>query len=101
GSWQIAEVGLTQREGNSAEPLYLTVKDTGGRSKTVVTSDAAASARMGWQRWIIPLSGLTASGLKATAVDSVVVGVGNRTSPSAGGTGTVYIDDLGFGVPMP
>jgi len=101
GSWQIAEVGLTQREGNSPEPLYLTVKDTGGRSKTVVTSDAAASARMGWQRWIIPLSDLTASGLKATAVDSVVVGVGNRTSPSSGGTGTVYIDDLGFGVPMP
>jgi hypothetical protein len=101
GAWQIAEIGLAQREGNSPEGLYLTVKDSAGRSKTIVNPDAAATARMGWQQWLIPLADLTAGGLKATAVDSIVIGVGSRTSPATGGAGTIYIDDIGFGVPMP
>jgi hypothetical protein len=101
GAWQIAEIGVTQQEGNSPEALYLTVKDSAGRTKTIVNPDATASARMGWQQWLIPLSDLTSGGLKATAVDSIVIGVGNRTSPSAGGTGTIYVDDIGFGVPLP
>jgi hypothetical protein len=50
---------------------------------------------MSWQEWVIPLSELT--GVKMTAVDSIVIGVGNRTAPAAGGTGTIYVDDLGYG----
>jgi len=29
----------------------------------------------------------------------MVIGVGSKTSPKAGGTGTVYIDDIGYGRP--
>jgi hypothetical protein len=29
----------------------------------------------------------------------MTIGVGNRTSPTAGGTGIVYIDDIAFGRP--
>ncbi|MGE5296468.1 MAG: hypothetical protein ACM3VT_16735, partial [Solirubrobacterales bacterium] len=99
GAWQTAEIGATQQEGNSAEPVYVTVKDSSGKSKTVVTSDAFASARTGWQEWLIPLSEF--AGVKMTAVESIVIGVGNRTGPAAGGTGTVYIDDIGFGAVLP
>ncbi len=28
---------------------------------------------------------------------SIVIGVGNRTSPTAGGTGILFIDDVGYG----
>ncbi len=31
------------------------------------------------------------------AVESIGIGVGNRTSPTAGGTGMLYIDDVGYG----
>ncbi|MGE5297340.1 MAG: LamG-like jellyroll fold domain-containing protein [Solirubrobacterales bacterium] len=82
---------------NSAEGFYLTVKDTAGKSKTVAFSNAAAAQAVEWQQWKIPLSDFTAAGVKVTAVDSLVVGVGNRTAPAAGGTGTVYIDDIGYG----
>ncbi|MGE5293397.1 MAG: hypothetical protein ACM3VT_01080, partial [Solirubrobacterales bacterium] len=81
---------------NSSERLYLTVKDSSGKSKTVASVDAATAATS-WQQWTIPLSEFTSAGVKMTAVKSIVIGVGNRTSPTAGGTGTVYIDDIGYG----
>ncbi len=28
------------------------------------------------------------------------IGVGNRTSPTAGGSGLVFIDDIGYGHPV-
>ncbi len=101
GDWQIAEVSVTQQEGNSAEPVYVTVKDNSGKSKTLVSSDSFATARTGWQQWTIPLSDLTSAGVKMTAVKSIVIGVGNKTSPTAGGTGIIYVDDLGYGTPLP
>jgi hypothetical protein len=101
GAWQTAEVGGTQQEGNSPEAMYITVKDSSGKTKTIANPDPAATGRMGWQQWLIPLTDLTSAGLKATAVESLTIGVGNRTSPSAGGAGMIYIDDIGFGVPLP
>jgi hypothetical protein len=54
-----------------------------------------------WHEWTIPLSEFTSAGVKMTAVESIAIGVGNGTSPTTGGTGKVYIDDLAFGVPQP
>jgi hypothetical protein len=31
------------------------------------------------------------------AVKSLVIGVGNKTAPVKGGSGIVYIDDIGYG----
>ncbi|MEN6337535.1 MAG: hypothetical protein ABFE01_25055 [Phycisphaerales bacterium] len=101
GDWQIAEIGVTQPTGNSAEGLYLTVKDSAGKTKTVQCSDTIATARTGWQQWKIPLSDLTAAGVKATAIKSIVVGVGAKAAPTKGGAGKIYIDDIGYGVPLP
>jgi hypothetical protein len=36
-----------------------------------------------------------------TAIKSIAIGVGNRTSPASGGTGIMYFDDLGFGRSAP
>ncbi len=84
--------------GNSSEGLYLTVKDSAGKSKTIANANAAGSATTTWQEWTIPLSEFTSAGVKMTAVKSIVIGVGNRTSPTAGGTGKVYIDDISYGL---
>ncbi|MEN6424412.1 MAG: hypothetical protein ABFE13_03555, partial [Phycisphaerales bacterium] len=76
---------------------YVTVKDN-SKSATVTHSNAAATQVAEWQQWKIPLSDFTAGGVKVTAVKALVFGVGNKT---AAGTGVVYIDDIGFGVPLP
>ncbi|MEN6425215.1 MAG: discoidin domain-containing protein [Phycisphaerales bacterium] len=81
---------------NSPESLYVTVKDS-SKSKTIAHSDAAAATVEEWQQWKIPLSELTAAGVKVTAVKALAIGVGNSVAPAAGGTGKVYIDDIGYG----
>ncbi len=86
---------------NSAEGLYLVVKDNAGKSKTVAFSNATATTTVDWQQWEIPLSEFTAAGVKTTAVKSLVIGVGNKAAPTAGGAGTIYVDDIGYGHPMP
>ncbi|MDI9434039.1 MAG: hypothetical protein QM570_20165, partial [Planctomycetota bacterium] len=53
--------------------------------------------RSGWTEWQIPMSEF--AGVNPSRVDTMVIGVGNRTSPTAGGTGIIYIDDVGFGKP--
>jgi len=101
GNWQMAEIGVTQVVGNSVEGLYLSVKDSAGKTKVVQCPDAAATAHATWQQWTIPLSEFTSAGLKMNAVKSLVIGVGNKAAPVKGGTGTVFIDDIGFGIPLP
>ena len=101
GSWQVAEIGAAQPTGNSLESLYLTIKDSAGKSKTVTNPDTMATVRSDWQAWRIPLSEFTSAGVKMSAVKSMTLGVGNKTAPAQGGTGTVYIDDIGYGHPLP
>jgi hypothetical protein len=97
GAWQVAGIGAEQPEGNSVESLYVTVKDSAGKSKTVVNPDAAATARTGWQEWRIPLSEFSDAGVKVNAVKSMTIGVGNKAAPAQGGAGIVYVDDVRVG----
>jgi len=92
--------GRAASAGNSAEGLYLTVKDSSGKSKTVAHPDGAATTATTWQQWKIPLSEFAAGGVKVTAVKTLAIGVGNKAAPAAGGTGTVFLDDIGFGRPL-
>jgi hypothetical protein len=101
GAWQVAEIGIAQPAGNSMESLYVTVKDSSGKAKTVVNPDASATVRTGWVQWTIPLSEFTSAGVKMNAVKSMTIGVGNKAAPVKGGTGTLFIDDVGYGRPLP
>jgi len=94
GSWQQAEIGVAQPAGNSMEGMYLSVKDSSGKTKVVQHPDASATTSTAWQQWRIPLSEFTSAGVKMNAVKSLVIGVGNKASPVAGGTGRVFIDDI-------
>jgi len=97
GAWQTGEVGVAQPQGNSSESMYVTIEDSAGKTATVVNPDAAVTARPTWQEWAIPYSDL--SGVNLSRIETMVIGVGSATSPQAGGTGTVYIDDIGYGRP--
>ncbi len=97
GAWQTAAIGVAQPVGNSSESMYVIIEDATGKSVTIANPDDAITVRPTWQEWAIPYSEL--SGVNLSRVEKMIIGVGSATSPSAGGTGIVYIDDIGFGRP--
>jgi len=97
GPWQTAAIGVAQPVGNSAEPMYVRLEDATGKSVTIVSADEAITARPTWQAWEISYGDL--AGLDLSRIQKMAIGVGSKTSPITGGTGTVYIDDIGFGRP--
>ncbi len=97
GAWQNAEIGVEQPVGNSSESMYVALEDSSGKVVTVPSTDAAITARPTWQEWAIPYSEL--SGVNLSRIEKMTIGVGSKSSPKAGGTGLVYIDDIGFGRP--
>ena len=96
GSWQAVAIGMAMPT-NGAAPLYLTVQDKAGKTKTVVNPNPSASATAAWTQWKIPLSDLT--GVSLTTVQKITLGVGDKASPKAGAAGMLYFDDIGYGHP--
>jgi len=75
-------------------PMYLTVTDSAGKSATATNATAATAAD--WTRWTIPMSSM--SGVNFSKIKKIAIGVGAKGG-SAGGSGLVFIDDIGYGRP--
>jgi hypothetical protein len=84
---------------NSAEPLYVAVKDSLGRTKVVTHANPDAAISNSWQEWNIDMKELISAGLNLASVKTMYIGLGNSVSPKAGGTGTIYIDDIRLYLP--
>jgi hypothetical protein len=84
---------------NKAAPLYVTLKDTSNHAATAVHPDAKVVTIAKWTEWKIPLSDFT--GVNAAAIKAIVIGVGDRANPVKGGTGLIFIDDIGLAKPAP
>jgi len=98
GGWLVETIGAAQPAGNGAGQLYVTLEDASGKTATVShPAGAGAVFLAGWNEWTIPYSAL--AGVNLSRIEAMTIGVGNRTSPAAGGSGIVYIDDIGFGRP--
>ena len=97
GAWQSSSIGVTQWS-NSPAPLYVTVEDKAGKTKTVLHPDAAATNVSAWTQWRIALSDL--AGVNLAAVKKLSVGVGDKANPKAGAAGMLYLDDIQFGKPI-
>jgi regulation of enolase protein 1 (concanavalin A-like superfamily) len=106
GVWQNLSIGVTQWS-NGAAPLYATVEDKAGKTKTVASPNASATTVSDWTEWRIPLSDL--AGINLAAVKKLTIGVGDKANPKAPdaqqpsglGAGMLYIDDILFGKPKP
>ncbi len=96
GSWQMSEIGIDSPE-NSPQDLYVVVQDSAGKSATVTWPNGSNVAT--WTEWKIPLTQFT--GVSLGAVEKMFIGVGDRSKSTPGGTGRLYIDDIGFGRPIP
>ena len=75
---------------NASQPLYVGLTDKAGKS-AFAKSDPAILKAVTWTEWRIPLSQF---GVNAAAIKKMVIGVGNRDQPTAGGTGLVYLDTI-------
>ncbi len=83
--------------GNDPAPLYVAVADTSGRFASVACGVAQIVQSTTWQEWSIPLAGF--SDVDLSRVGALYIGLGDRNSPSAGGTGLIFIDDVEVGRP--
>jgi hypothetical protein len=76
---------------NAAEKLYVSVNG----QAPVYNTNATAAQLATYTEWVIPLSTFTAQGVSLNNVTSITVGLGTPGNTTvAGGTGTVYVDDI-------
>jgi hypothetical protein len=74
--------------GNAAERMFVALN-----GNAVVYHDDPAATQIGtWTEWVIDLAAF--AGVDLTNVDTITLGFGTKGSPAAGGTGTMYFDDI-------
>jgi hypothetical protein len=73
--------------GNSVEPMYVKING----NKVLYDGDASDITRPRWNLWNIDLASV---GINLQNITTLIIGFGNDTNPTAGGSGTVYFDDI-------
>jgi hypothetical protein len=82
---------------NVAETLYVALN-----GNAIVTNDNLSAAQVDeWTEWVIPLQVLADQGVNLANVNTIALGLGNSNNPVAGGSGTMYFDDIRLYPPQP
>jgi len=82
---------------NTAEPLYVVLN-----GNAVVTHDNPDAAQIvRWTEWAIDLQAFADQGVNLANVNTIGLGLGDRNNPQAGGSGTMYFDDIRLYSPLP
>ncbi len=82
---------------NAAEPMYVALND----SAVVTNDDPDAAQASTWTQWNIDLMRFADQGVNLANVNSITLGLGNRSNPVAGGSGMMYFDDIRLFPPAP
>jgi hypothetical protein len=93
----VAELSLWYRgrSDNAAESLYVGISNASGAPAVVANDDPAAAQIIEWAEWRVSLQTFADQGINLTNVDKIAIGVGSKSGiVSAGGSGTVYVDDI-------
>jgi hypothetical protein len=99
GQWAHQDVGITS---NAAEPMYVELLNANGASAIVAHDDPAAATIDTWTEWVIPLQAFADQGINLADVDSIAIGLGTKAgTAAAGGSGTMYFDDIRLYPPAP
>jgi hypothetical protein len=91
---------VRSKAGSKTAPMYVQLKDASNKTGTV-TAEAALVSAGKWTEWKIPLSQFGATGVSLARVKTLCLGVGDNANPAAGGTGVIYVDDIGLAKPAP
>ena len=97
--WTIAGVGelslwVQGKSANAAEPIYVAISNSSGAPAIVANDNPQAAQAPGWRKWSIPLQAFADQGINLTNVNKIAIGLGSKAGASAGGTGTLFIDDI-------
>jgi len=80
---------------NAPETLYMGLRSSSSSVVTVdYSGDTADVNQPEWHRFIVPLADFNAGGVDLTDVQEIYIGAGDRTSPSEGGDGLLFIDTI-------
>jgi hypothetical protein len=78
---------------NDPEPMYVVLNDTAA----VTNPDSNAAQATSWTEWNVSLQEFADQGVNLSNVNSITLGFGNRSNPTAGGSGMVFFDDIRIG----
>jgi hypothetical protein len=82
---------------NAAETLYVALNGS-----AIVTNDNPNAAQITtWTEWNIDLQAFADQGVNLANVNTIALGLGNKNNPQAGGSGTMYFDDIRLYPPAP
>ncbi len=70
--------------------MYVVLND----SAVVYNDDPEAVMAIEWTEWRIALQEFADQGVNLADVDTIGIGFGDRSNPQAGGSGTMYFDDI-------
>jgi len=75
---------------NATETLYVALNGS-----AVVSHDNPNAAQIEeWTRWNIDLQLFADQGVNLVNINTIALGLGNKKNPQAGGSGTMYFDDI-------
>jgi len=98
GQWQSQDIGITS---NDPEPMYVAIANSTGAPAAVYHDDPGAATTDAWTKWVIALQKFADQGVDLRNVDSLAIGFGDKNNLKAGGSGTVFFDDIGVGRSAP
>jgi len=82
---------------NASETLYVALN-----GNAIVTNDNPDAAQITrWTEWTIDLQAFADQGVNLANVNTIALGLGNKNNPQAGGSGTMYFDDIRLYPPPP
>jgi regulation of enolase protein 1 (concanavalin A-like superfamily) len=91
---KVLDIGMPT---NSDEEMYLIIEDSTGNSAVVDNPEGNIATRASnWTSWQVVLSEVADQGVDLTQIMSLKIGIGNKLTPSVGGTGKIFIDDIGL-----
>ena len=82
---------------NAAEQMYVALNGS-----VVVFDDNPDATQIGiWTQWNIDLQAFADLGVNLANVNTIALGLGDKKNPVAGGSGTMYFDDIRLYPPAP
>jgi hypothetical protein len=87
------------QDDNAPDQVYVALEDASQKVGVVAYPDTAITGTAEWTQWKVPLSDF--AGVNLAKVKMLYLGVGDRASPVAGGSGRIYIDDICLIMPAP
>ncbi|MCP4256279.1 MAG: LamG domain-containing protein [Planctomycetes bacterium] len=82
---------------NAPEPMYVALNG----SAVVAQDNPNAALVEQWTEWKIDLQSFADQGVNLTNVNTIAIGFGDKNNPVAGGSGTVFFDDIRLLRPLP